>query len=222
MPMVLRNRLIALLLRIAIFALYVTSLGIYVPQFGSFWVAMCSFSVEMGVVGMILVGLEIIFNLIDLRHGIHGVPAGPYMPIGLPINVFCILSGVLYFTSLLPINAAPGGTYALLFHLTLIIGSLVDWILLDEKGTVRFINGFVAQLYPILFFIFAYFRTVIWPNVPVYNGFMYALPFLDYTDPNIVGHAFGFFGLTLGSVSLAIFINNILAGRYGFILKAED
>lgn len=220
--MVLRNRLIALLLRVAIFVLYMASLGAYMAQFSSFWVALSTFSVEMGLVGSIMLGLEIIFNLIDLRHGIHGVPAGPYMPMGLPINVFCVLAGVLYFAALLPNNAAPAGTFALLLHITLIIGPLIDWIFLDEKGTVRFVNGFVAQLYPILFFIFGYFRTVIWPDAPIYNGNMYALPFLDYTNPNIVGYAFAFFGMTLASVTLAIVLNNVFAGRYGAIHRADD
>lgn len=220
--MVLRNRLLALLIRIAIFVFYVVSLGPYMAQFSSFWVALSTFSVEIGLIGTVMVGFEIIFNLIDLRHGPRGVPAGPYMPMALPISVFCIIAGTLYFTALLPNNAAPTGTFAIILHVTLIIGPLIDWLMLDEKGTVRFANGFLAQLYPILYFIFGYFRTVIWPDIQIWNGNMYALPFLDYTGPNIVLYAALFFVLTLAANALAIFVNHLLAGRFGFILKAED
>ena len=221
--MVLRNRLIALLIRIALLVLYSFPVAAYMGEYSNPAVALATFSLQLMVILITMTGFEIVFNIIDLvRHGVHGVPAGPYMPIALPLNVFAIISGILYFSALLPSGAAPAGTYAIIFHVMVILGPLVDWVFLCEKGTVRFSNAFIAQLYPILYYIFGYFRTIIWDDTPIYNGNMYAYPFLDYLGPNIVLNTVLFFALTLGASALAVFLNNVLAGRYGFILKTED
>ena len=220
--MVIRNRLVSVLMRIAIFALLMSTLSVHVTQYDSIGAAMSTFSVIMGIVGSTVVGLEIIFNLIDLRHGIFGVPAGMYMPFALPSTVFCFLAGVFYFSSTLPNGAAPGGPYAITFHVTLILGMLVDWIFLDEKGTVRYANALSSQLLPILYFIFGYFRTLIWDEATIFNGNMYALPFLDFRDPNIGLNATLFFLITLASALSFVFINNLLAGKYGFLRPARD
>lgn len=221
--MVLRNRLIALLLRIAIFVLMVISLPVYMAYFETGWLAISTFSVELAIAYLILVGFEIIFNLIDLlRHGIHGVAAGPYMPIGMPITVFSIISGILYFSALLPNGAAPAGAMAILLHVVLIAGPLLDWLMLDEKGTVTISSTFSWQIYPVLFHIFGYFRTVIWPDDPIYRGNMYALPFLNYLDPNIVIKSIAFFAITLGGSVLAVLINEWLSGKYRRLTSQID
>ena len=221
--MIVRNRLIVLLVRVAIFTLYVVSLTRFLPEYASFWVAMSSFSVQMGIVGTVMVGLEIIYTVIDLiRHGLHGAAAGPHMRLALPITVFCVLAGIFHFTSAAPCNAAPTNSFSTFFHVVLILGPLVDWIALDEKGTVRFSGALTCQLYPILYFVFGYLRTLIWPDVYVWGGHLYALPFLDYSEPYIVGYAVAFFAITLGSNILAVFVNNVLAGKYGFIRERLD
>lgn len=183
-------------------------------SFGNGAIALCTMSVEMAILGVTMVGFEIVFNLIDLRNGIHGVAAGPYMPIALPIYAFCFISGVLYFTILLPAHAAPDNPVGILLHVTLILGSLADWLLLDEKGTVPFHCVLSSQLYPILFHAFGFFRTVIWPEDPIYNNYMYALPFLNYLGPNIFWYSVLFFAGTLLVPCLFVLFNNILAGKY--------
>ena len=220
--MVLRNRLVALLIRIVIFALYCLALGPYIASFDSGWVAICTMGVEMGILGAIVVGFEIVFNLIDLRHGVFGVAAGPYMPLALPIYAFCFLTGMTYFAVLLPTGAAPNGTFALILHATLLIGPLVDWIALDEKGTVPYFCGISCQLYPILFHVFGWFRTIIWPDTPIYNGNLYALPFLDYLQPNIVWFSIAFFATSVFTVYLFIFLNNVFTGKYRRVRLGED
>ena len=220
--MVIRNRLVSVLLRIVIFGFLLSSLTVHVANYDNPALAFSTFTVQVGTIGIIVLGLEIIFNLIDLRHGVLGVPAGLYMPIALPITVFCFLGGILYFATLLPSHAAPGGMYDILFHSVLLLGPLLDWIFLDEKGTVRYANAMLSQLYPILFFVFGYFRTIIWNDSPIYNGYMYALPFLDFTGPNIVLNAFLFFLMTLGSALAFVVVNNLLAGKYGFLRPSND
>ena len=213
--MVMRNRLVALLLRIVIFVMIVISLPVYMAYFETGWLAISTFSVELAIIYMVLVGFEIIFNLIDLlRHGIHGVAAGPYMPVGMPIMAFSIISGILYFSALLPNGAAPGGVMGIMLHVILIAGPLFDWLFLDEKGTVTISSSFSWQIYPVLFHIFGYFRTVIWPDDPIYRGNMYALPFLNYLDPHIVIKSIAFFAITLGGSVLMVLINELLSGKY--------
>ncbi len=220
--MIIRNRIVSVLLRVTMFALYVFVLCEYLPYYDNFGLALSTFSLQIGLVVTVMVGLEIIYNLIDLRRGIHGASAGPHMKFALPITVFCVLGGVFYFTALLPNNAAPGGLYPILFHVFLIVLPLLDWILLDEKGTVRYSGAITCQIYPILYFLFGYFRTLIWPNTVIYGTEAYALPFLAWNNPNIVGYAFAFFGITIGANLLAVFINSFLAGNYGFFRERWD
>ncbi|MBR1846830.1 MAG: hypothetical protein IJ787_03860 [Bacilli bacterium] len=205
----------ALLLRVIIFVLYLVSFGPYFSSFDGAWVALCNFNVEMMLAMIILTGFEIVFNFIDLiRHGIRGVAAGPYMPIALPLTSFAVLSGIFYFTSQLPVGAAPSGTMAVMFNVMLIVGPLFDFFLIDEKGTVPFFSVLMWQIYPILFHIFGYLRTVIWPSTAIYNDYMYSLPFLNYFGANIVGYSVMFFALTLGLGSLLVLIGNLLSGKY--------
>lgn len=213
--MVVRNRLVALLLRLTFFVLLWISYPVYVAGFESVWTAFCTLSVELGTVFLVMVGFELIFNLIDLfRHGIHGVAAGPYMPFALPITVFTVISGIFYFSTLLPNGDAPGGTFGIMLHVVLIAAPLIDWLFLDEKGTCPVFAVITWQIYPILFHIFGYFRTVIWPNDAIYRGNMYALPFLNYLDPFIVWKSIAFFAITLGGACLAVFLNDVLAGKF--------
>lgn len=222
MGMVLRNRLIALLIRLTILILYSVSVGPYLAEFNSFWAGMGHCCALIGIVGMVLMALEILFNLIDLiRHGVFGVAAGPYMPIGLVVNVYCILAGLIYMVYLLPNGYAPVGTFAIMFNATLIVAPLADWLLLEEKGTVRYAHAFSGMLFPILYHVFGYFRTVIWDDAPIYGTQMYAFPFLDYQNPHIVAASFGFFGVILASLSLSVLLNDVFAGKFASIKAVE-
>lgn len=220
--MILRNRLLALLIRLTIFVVYAASFGPYLAEFTSGWAGLGHFCVEIGIVGMVMMALEIVFNLIDLiRHGVFGVPAGPYMPIGLMANVFCVLAGTIYLTYLLPGGFAPVGTFAIVFNSALIVGPLVDWLLLEEKGTVRYAHVFNGMLFPILYHVFGYFRTLIWDQTPFYGSQMYAFPFLDYHNPHIVAASFAFFGVILAALLLSVFLNDVFAGKFAS-LKDEE
>ena len=212
--MIVRNRIIALLFRLAAFALLLSSFHFYWGEFASFWTAMSCFDILMGLSLVITFGFVSIFNLIDLRHGVHGVAAYPYMPAALPLFAFSVVAGVVYFSYSLPAGSAPYGFFPSLFHVLLILIPLVEWLFFDEKGTVRFSTGFTMMILPIFYYVFAYFRTLIWPNSPVYGSNMYAYPCLDFTTPNIVLFSFIYFALLLGAVTLMVFLNNVFSGKY--------
>ena len=212
--MIVRNRIIALLFRSAAFALLMFSFQFYWGGFSSFWTALSCFDVLLGITLIFIFGFAIVFNLIDLRHGIRGVAAYPYMPLALPLMAFSIVAGIVYFSYSLPAGGAPYGFAASIFHVCLIAIPLAEWLFFDEKGTVRFSSGFTLMIIPIFYYIFAYFRTIIWPDAPVYGDHMYAYPCLDFSTPTIVLYSFIYFILLLGSVTLVLFLNNVLAGKY--------
>ncbi len=211
---VIRNRLIAFSYRLLIFILFITAASVHFLDYDSFWEAISYPCMLLGVMTIVVFGFSLVFNLINLRKGIRGVAAGPYMPIALPIHCFSFLSGVVYFSYLLPNDFAPGRFYGIMFHVLLIFAGLVDWLFFCEKGTVRLAAIFVAQILPILFFMFGYFRPLIWPKTPLYLGYPYAYAFLDYEDPNIIRNAIIYFGACLGTCVLAVLLNNFLAGKY--------
>ncbi len=212
--MIVRNRIVALVFRSAAFALLLASFNFYWEGFSSFWTALSCFDVLIGLALIVMFGFTIVFNLIDLRHGIHGVAAYPYMPLALPIMSFSMVAGIVYFAYCLPAGCAPYGAFASIFHVGLILAPLIEWLLFDEKGTVRFSTGFTLMIIPMFYYVFAYFRTLIWPDSPVYGQNMYAYPCLDFSTPNIVLFSFIYFVSLLAAVQLVIFLNNVLSGKY--------
>ena len=220
--MLLRNRLATLLIRIAILTLYIVGFSGYVVEYPSFWTAISTWDVQLGTAMMVMLALEIIYTLIDLRHGIHGAAAGPHMRIALPLTVFAFLSGVFYFASLLPAGDAPDNGSAIFFHVMIMVGPMIDWLALDEKGTVKYSDAFFAQIYPILFLLYGYFRTLIWPGSPIYGQQMYPLPFLAFGQPESAGYIIAFFACTLGGCVVAVFLNKLAAGHFGFLRQRWD
>ncbi len=212
--MIVRNRVVALVYRIAAFALLMTSFQFYWVGFPSFWAALSCFDVQIGIVMISLFGFVTVFNLIDLRHGIRGMAACPYMPIGLPLMAFSMIAGIVYFAYSIPTGSAPTGFFPSIFHVFLILAPLIEWLLFDEKGTVRYSTGFTFMIYPIFYYVFGYFRTLIWPNTPVFGKFEYAYPCLDFRTDQIVLWSFVYFALLLAGVQLVIFLNNVFCGKY--------
>ena len=212
--MIVRNRVIALIFRIAAFALLVTSIQLYWPEYPSFWCAMSCFDFQVGMSLTIMFGFVIVFNLIDLRFGMRGMAAGPYMPLALPLMSFSIVAGVMYFSYSIPTASAPVGIFPSIFHSLMIVLPLLEWLLFDEKGTVRRSTGFTIMIYPLFYYVFGYFRTLIWPDTPVYAAFEYAYPCLDFRTDMIVLWSFVYFGSLLAFLQLMIFLNDVFCGKY--------
>ena len=212
--MIVRNRLVALLYRIAAFAVLTVAWYFYWGDFSSFWIAFSCFDVQIGLAMIVMFGFVVLFNLIDMRHGIRGVAAYPYLPLALPLMSFSMAAGIVYFAYSLPAGCAPHDFFGYLFHVLLILAPLLEWILFDEKGTVRFSSGFTLMIIPIYYYVFGYFRTLIWPDTPIYGNHYYAYPCLDFMGKDIVLFTVLYFAILLGAVSLVIFLNNVFSGKY--------
>ena len=212
--MVVRNRLIALLYRIIACVCMGVVLSFYLAEFPSFWVAICHFDVEMMLIMTTWEALVILFNLIDMRHGIYGVAAGPYMPFALPYIVYCLLAGFVFFFFSLPSGTGSSSLVSNLFHAALIVLPFLDWFLFDEKGTVPYYRAFAGLAYPFFYFLFSWIRTIIFPDTPVRGDEMYAYPFFDVSRTSIFFDVLVAVIVIYGSIFLFILLNNLLSGKY--------
>ena len=183
---VIRNRLIALLSRIAIFVVLFMALVWYWPLIGYEYTPICLFEIQVGIAYLFLMFLIIIFNVIDLRHGISGVAAGAYMPIALAMTAYAILGGTLGLAYMLPVHGL-GSAQAVLYNALLIALPVVEWLLFEQKGTVKAYYGITWMVYPLFYMVFSVFRAVIWRENPLFSdGSMFAYSFFDYHDPLFV------------------------------------
>ena len=211
---VIRNRLIALFARIAIFAVLLSALIWYWPLIGYEYTPICLFEIQVGIAYLFLMFLIVVFNAIDLRHGISGVAAGAYMPVALAMTAYAVLGGTLGLSYMLPVHGLSNAQ-AVLYNALLIALPLLEWILFEQKGTVKAYFGITWMVYPFFYMVFTVFRAVIWRDNPLFaDGSMYAYEFFDHHDPLfvlwvvlslIVDYLFGL---------LLIFLNNVLGRKF--------
>jgi hypothetical protein len=215
--MMIRNRLLSLLYRIAAFGIAVWTCVLVGAENQSLFFGY--FSVQSQLITTIAFGLLIIFNFIDLlRHGIHGVPAGIWMPVSLAFLCYSFVTGTVG-----NVYAFFGLSYSLnviLVQIVVPILFLVDWILFEEKGTVKWWHAFYWMIFPSFYLAFIFIRPKIWPNTEFTLLGKTSLYPYDIIDPNAHGWTqvllvslaavFAFFlvGLVL------IFFNNLMAGRF--------
>ncbi len=213
MMIIIRNRLISLLFRGIFFAGLLIAFGFYFRSIPETWQAFCYFDIEVYFLYLIVLGFEIIANLIDLRHGIRGVPAGVYMPITLGISGYGLLASLMYYFYMIP-TFGDGGLQSLFCHTVFLIAIVADYVAFDEKGTVHNYAGFSVILYIIFYTIFAWVRVIVWPNTPIIGGSLYFFTFLDASNA-----MFGLWTLVSFVVCLAyflflVFLNKALGGRF--------
>ncbi|MBE6134919.1 MAG: hypothetical protein E7179_02785 [Erysipelotrichaceae bacterium] len=212
--MILRNRLIALLFRAGSFALLAYLTSVYSAENGYFWRALSFFDLEVAAVFLLIFGLEVVFNLVDMRKGIHGVPSHFYAPIAIPVVIMNAVSSLIFFFYGWPSGSASGSVGSVFFHAFFLVIPVVNWVLFYTKGTVRWFTSFSILIVPTFYALFSFFRTLIWPDSTVYGAGMYAYPFLNPEDAlyplHLIGFLFGFFGAAI----LVIFLNNLMAGKY--------
>lgn len=159
-----------------------------------------------------LLFFEVLFNGIDLRRGVHGIAAGVYMPVALPITCFALEASLGYFVNGFLSNAFS--TFEIVFYACLFVISWLDWMLFDEKGTVKLYNAFFSQIVPIFYGVFAYFRAIIWPGNYLNGGSLYPYLFLDPTSSWFwPGLAIAFFSL-LAFSTLIFFLNSVFSNKY--------
>ena len=211
--MVIRNRVIALLSRLAIFAILVTMTVFYLTGTEA-WASLLQFETSCAFFYLIILGFAILFNAIDLRRGMKGIAAGFYMPVNLVMVGFCFIANVGYFVYALPTGAASGSIFSILFHTFFMTLPVLEWLLFDIKGTVRWYTSFTAMLFPVFYVVFCGFRALIWPDATLPNGSMYPYPYLKPSWGPFVGWAILTFLIVYGTLLAFTLFNNILSGKY--------
>ena len=120
--MIVRNRLFAFFYRLSALASLVVLLVFYFKYYAPAWRLLSYFGPLASLLYCALLFFEVLFNAIDLRRGIRGVPAGVYMPVALSITCFALEGAIGYFVDAsLSGSFAPFeiGFYAVLFALPL-------------------------------------------------------------------------------------------------------
>ena len=211
--MLIRNRLISILVRILFFAVLMSVAMPYLVTRES-WAYFLEFETGLAIVYLAILVMMIVFNAIDLRHGIHGIPAGFYMPLKLPLVAFLFMSNFFYFVYGLPTGYSSSSVASILFHAFFLAVPTLEWLLFDIKGTVKSRSAFSTMLYPVFWVIVIGFRALIWPNALLPNGSMYPYPFLKPGWDWFVLWAILSYVVLYLTVLLYILINNVLAGRF--------
>ena len=210
--MIVRNRLFAFFYRLSALASLVVLLVFYFKYYAPAWRLLSYFGPLASLLYCALLFFEVLFNAIDLRRGIRGVPAGVYMPVALSITCFALEGAIGYF-----VDASLSGSFApfeIGFYAVLFALPLLDWMLFDEKGTVKLYNAFISQIVPIFYGVFAFFRAIIWPNNYLNGGSLYPYLFLDPHSPWFwPGLAIVFLSL-LGFSTLIFFLNSVFSNKY--------
>ncbi|MCR5490910.1 MAG: hypothetical protein K6F32_02140 [Bacilli bacterium] len=214
--MQIRKRLPALLFRLAAFAGFLTALIFYMTALGPSWRSLSLFSIQVGMAMAVVLAFEVLFNAIDMRHGLRGMPAGFYMPFKLPLMSFCIIAmAAFFFDTVLyyPIEATAQG---IIYHAVLGIVPLIDYLFFDEKGTVKWYDCLSAMLYPIIYLSFVWTRPLIWPDATLYNGpsGMFPYPILNPANEFFWVGSIVLFLLVAAFLVGMSFFNDFLAGKF--------
>ncbi len=210
--MIVRNRFLALAYRVFALAALLLLIVFYFRSPIETYVAFSYFGVLVSFMLALLLFLEIIFNAIDLRRGVKGVPAGVGMRFALSVTCFSMEASLGHF-----ISVSLHGETSLIetfFYIALFLLPLGDWLMFDEKGTVPFYVSFTSQIVPIFYGVFSVFRAVIWPNAPLKGGAMYPYPFLDPHSAWFWPGCFIVFASFLLFTMLIVFLNNLLSFKY--------
>ena len=209
-----RNRLLSLIIRILGFVTLSTIYAFYLGSINDlFWLA--RYEIQAGFIYIIVLGFEIIFNLISLRYGVLGYPGGVYMPLKLGVTLYVLLSTFLHMV--IPFSTLEGektliaGVYSVLFFLF----ALADWIFFDEKGTVKYHNAFWYLIYPMFYLIFNVFRPYIFGFSAIYrDGTTFPYGYLNPENNTAVVGIILSFLVILALGLIMIFINDLLSGKY--------
>ncbi len=188
----------------------------YFTNTGETWRMLSFFGPMMGSAFLVMLAFEVVFNAIDIRHGVHGVPAGFYPPIALAIVAFSFAASVAFFAVNLPLN---GGIQEItipefFYHGALLLLPFLDYLFFHVKGNVRLRTLVFWMFVPFFYWIFIYFRALIWPNNPLVGDSLYPYFFMDpaspYYWPGALAAIIYFGGIGLGFV----FFGNFLSGKY--------
>ena len=224
-----RNRLVALIYRSAAFSLSVFFL-VYYAQF----VASQGFNPNYvynywgylsGLYNAIFFAVMTVLSAFDLRHGQKGNPVIPYMPYGLSVVYFSLINFFGYFVYLVPfqVNGFSFAEIALFILMPLL--TVAEWILFEEKGTVKFNIVPIWVLLPGIYAAFELIRPRIWGDAPLYDGSFYPYHFMNFEDGGVgptIGKLIIATALVTALAFLLIFLNDLLAGKFRKRVSTED
>ena len=205
-----RNRLITLFTRLGLFAGFLASLIFYWKKLGNSYTVFCLFETQIGMLYLVVLSLTILGSLFDLRHGVKGIAPGFFRPLGLSFVCYGTLGGIMGIAYVMPVHSFFC-IEGLVYNLLLILVPVIDWILFEKKGSVKFYSGITWVFYPVFFLVFTVFRAVIWNNAPLFpDGSMYAYEFFSHHDPLFVLYAFGMLLINYGYSLFIIWIDKLL------------
>lgn len=227
--MPIRNRLISLIYRIVVFGVAIYTL-VLLFSFSYTETApaqsLAFFGTEALILASVITGLEIIFNSVDLaKHGVNGVSAYVWMPITLAMVSF-VLGDALCYAVTTPFFGGFGVGSDLLrsvmSHIVMPILVLVDYLLFDEKGTVKWTHPVYWLFYPVFYFAFAISSHFLFETDYYPYPFLNNTQFLDKGDFMAANNGWNGVFLTLALLGLIfiamgfllVFLNNLLSGKY--------
>ena len=216
--MIIRNRLAALLFRSSAFVLSICMFVFHFHKAGAFAPHLYNyFYVLSALYTIIIFGMMIIFNAIDLRHGLFGVPSSVFAPLGLTLVCFSLITIIGNLTYLLPLGLLDLSYHSIAINFIIPAFAIANWLLFEEKGTVKFASVVLWSVLPMLYIGIELIRAVTWGTEPIFGVSRYPYPFMDF-DKNGVWETWGqivlvaaiFFVISL----LTVFLNNLVAGKY--------
>ena len=219
----LRNRLIGLFYRAGALATMIAALIFFWRTFEFRYAPWAFYVVQSGILYIVLLILNLVFNAIDMRRGIHGLPSSTYLPVATAIWCYAMSAGLLGLGYHLPfglthVTAASLATpWSIAYYCLLFALPFAEWLMFAEKGGIRPFSAWTWLAYPILYILFILFRAIIWVDDPVYGVEMYPLPWLN---PNMDENPLFFLWLFLALIALyaffmfIIFLGKLLGGRF--------
>lgn len=225
--MPIRNRTFALIYRLIALGVGIfTCVLLFSSGSSNGFQQLAYFGTESSLAAVIIIVLEVIFNLIDLiRHGNSGVAAYVYMPLTLGV-LSLLLSDAVCYSIISPfLGGYSQGTPLLttiFSHAVLPFMFFLDYLLFDEKGTVPWKNGIYWMAYPVFYFAFTMAAHYIFNSSYFPYKFLDAAKFVNRggflagnDGWNGVVLSVGLLAVGLvGAGFLTIFLNNLLSGKY--------
>ena len=211
---IVRNRLAALLSRLFFLGGLTAIFVLYFLEMSPAWRAFCFLEVQAGAAYLGFLFFEVIFNIIDMRHGVHGIAAGWKSPLMLLLTGYCFIASILYFSYIMPVHGYLT-LRSVLYHVLLILIPLLNWLLFEIKGAVRYFFSFISILYPLLYVIISIFRAVIFPNDPLYTpDVMYIYHFFNPSEFSFRWAIWVSFAIVIAFFFLLITFDNLLSKKW--------
>ena len=230
-PMVIRDRLIALIYRIVALIIGISTLAVQINTnaVNNFWAGFGNYATIVTLFGSIIILSEIIANAIGMKEKRNTIAPGvvPFLfhgaltllvSLAVAHPFYCYFVGVDYMK-------ADTFVYSLLSFIIFPGVILLDWILFGEKGTVKWSYGMFPLFFPIFYFLFSLMRKLL------VSGSTYSTLVFDPNTflmsahlPDAFSAGNGWAGVFISILSLfavivfidfaLILINNLFAQRY--------